>query len=329
MKCLRLLRSVASTLVLFALVLGVVGGATAAQYPVKPIDFYVGSAPGGGSDIMARNIVAVIDKLKLLPQPLNIINQAGVTKTYPYIARKPADGYTICIGNENILTTDLQMQAQKLAGFSLKEITLIARLALDTNTVTVRNDSPYKTFTDYLNDAKKRPGQVKVGGSDIGGVDDTMLLKIEQATGAKSIYVRFKSGGESMTALLGGHVDVLAANPSEIAAQLEAGKVRPLAVTAEKRWKQFPNVPTLKELGVNVVVNPFRGVFGPKNIDPEALQVLRAVFKRVSDSKEWEEMYLDKHMLLRAYLAGPEYDKFAAEEYKWWEDAYRQFGILK
>ena len=156
-----------------------------------------------------------------------------------------------------------------------------------------------------------------------------MLLKIEQATGAKGIYVRFKSGGESMAALLGGHVDILAANPNEIAAQLEAGKVRPLVVTAEQRWTYLPNTPTLKELGVNVVVNPFRGTFGPKNMDPAALRVLREVLQKVSDSKEWEEMYLSKHMLLRAYLAGPEYDKFSAEEYKWWEDAYKQFGLLK
>ena len=329
MSALRWFRYTLVSLALFTTVFGVVGGAAAAQYPVKPIDFYVGSAPGGGSDIMARNVVAVVEKLKLLPQPLVVINQPGVTKTYPHVARKPADGYTFCIGNENILTTDLQMRAQNVPGFSFKDITLIARLALDTNTLTVRTDSPYTTLTDYLNDAKKRPGQVKVGGSDIGGVDDTMLLKIEQATGAKGTYVRFKSGGESMAALLGGHVDILAANPNEIAAQLEAGKVRPLVVTAEQRWKYLPNTPTLKESGVNVVVNPFRGTFGPKNMDPEALRVLREVLKKVSDSKEWEEMYLTKHMLLRAYLAGPEYDKVAAEEYKWWEDAYKQFGLLK
>jgi putative tricarboxylic transport membrane protein len=314
-------------LALLPLVLG--GAATAAQYPTKPIDFYVGSAPGGGSDIMARNVVAVVEKLKLLPQPLTVINQPGVTKTYPHVARKPGDGYTICIGNENILTTDLQMRAQNVPGFSYKDITLIARLALDTNTLTVRTDSPYKTLTDYLNDARKRPGVIKVGGSDIGGVDDTMLLKIEQATGAKAIYVRFKSGGESMTALLGGHVDVLAANPNEIAAQLEAGKVRPLAVTAEKRWKYLPNTPTLKEMGVNVTVNPFRGTFGPKDFDPAALRVLRAALQKLSDSKDWDAMYLSKHMLEGAYLAGPEYDKFATEEYRWWEDAYKQFGLLK
>jgi putative tricarboxylic transport membrane protein len=326
---LRLVRFTLSSLAIAALVFGAAVVAAAAQYPVKPIDFYVGSAPGGGSDIMARNVVAVIEKLKLLPQPLTVINQPGVTKTYPHVARKPADGYTICIGNENILTTDLQMRAQNVPGFSFKEITLIARLALDTNTMTVLANSPYKSLADYLADAKKRPGQVKVGGSDIGGVDDTMLLKIEQATGAKGTYVRFKSGGESMAALLGGHVDILAANPNEIAAQLEAGKVRPLVVTAEARWTYLPNIPTLKELGVNVIVNPFRGVFGPKNLDPEALRVLREVLRKMSDSKEWEEMYLKKNMLLRAYLAGPEYDKIAAEEYKWWEDAYKEFGLLK
>ena len=316
--------------VVIAILLGVaVGQAAAAKYPTRSIDLVVASAPGGGSDIMARNIVAVIEKLKLLPQPVTVVNQPGTTKTYPAVARKAPDGYTFCIGNENLLTADLQMRAQKVAGFSAKEITLIARLAMDTNTVSVRPDSPYKSLADFLADAKKRPGQIKVGGSDIGGVDDTMLLKIEQATGAKITYVRFKSGGESMAAFLGGHVDVLAANPSEIAAQLEAGKVRPLAVTADERWKQLPNVPTLKEAGVNVVVRPFRGVFGPKNFDPEALQVLRDTLKKVSDSKEWEEMYLDKHMLKRAFLAGPEYDKFAAEEYKWWEDAYKSFGLLK
>lgn len=325
----RLIRASFSSLAMIALVLSVIGGAAAAQYPVKPIDFYVGSAPGGGSDIMARHVVAVIEKLKLLPQPLTVINQPGVTKTYPYVARKPADGYTICIGNENILTTDLQMRAQNVGGFSFKDITLIARLALDTNTMTVLTGSPYKSFADYLADAKKRPGQIKVGGSDIGGVDDTMLLKIEQATGAKVTYVRFKSGGESMAALLGGHVDILAANPNEIAAQLEAGKVRPLTVTAEVRWKYLPNVPTLKEQGINVVVNPFRGVFGPKNLDPEALRVLRETFQKMSDSKEWDEMYLTKNMLVGAYLAGPEYDKFSAQEYKWWEEAYKQFGLLK
>ena len=100
MGSLRLVRYSLSSLVIAALVFGAAGGAVAAQYPVKPIDFYVGSAPGGGSDIMARNVVAVVEKLKLLPQPLVVINQPGVTKTYPHVARKPADGYTFCIGNE-------------------------------------------------------------------------------------------------------------------------------------------------------------------------------------------------------------------------------------
>ena len=144
------------------------------------------------------------------------------------------------------------------------EFTYVARLVTDPNMVVVRTESSLKTLKDWLDAARAKPKGVSVGGTGIGNADHVQLANIEKQAGTSFNYVPFDSGGQVMTNLLGSKVDSAMANPSEAYEQMRAGKVRALGITTDKRISDLPDVPTLKEQGVDYVVAQFRGVAGPK-----------------------------------------------------------------
>ena len=306
-------------------------GYAAAQYPAKPILFVVPYAPGGGTDIMVRVIDKVGTQLKILPQPLIIENKTGGSGVVgkSYAKDKPADGYTITCADDSTTVVDLFGNAP----WPYNDFTYIAKLNRDYQLIVVRTDSPFKTMKDLVTAAKAQPGAVKIAGTGVAQIDVLHVAMFEKAAGVKFNYIGLDSGGQVITNLLGGHVDCAIANPGEAYEQMRAGKVRALGVSSEKRVgfdsKVFKDVPTWKEAGVNMSLSQWRGVAGPKGMAKEQQDWLVGALKKITDSKEWQEQYLEKFLQVGVFVSGAEFQKEVEEEYAVYKTIMEGAGLLK
>jgi len=307
------------------------GYAAGAKFPTKPILFVVPYAPGGGTDIMVRVIDKVGTQLKVLPQPLVIENKSGGSGVVgkSYAKTRPADGYTITCADDSSTVVDLFGNSP----WPYNDFTYIAKLNRDYQMIVVRADSPFKTLKDLVASAKAKPSTVKIAGTGVAQIDVLHIAMFEKAAGVKFNYIGFDSGGQVMTNLLGGHVDAAIANPGEAFEQIRAGKVRSLGVSSDKRLgfdsAVFKDVPTFKEAGVNVSFSQWRGVAGPKGMAKEPLEWLTAALKKITDSKEWKEQYLDKFLQVGVFVTGAEMQKEAEDEYVAYKTIMEGSGLLK
>lgn len=307
------------------------GHAAGAKFPAKPILFVVPYAPGGGTDIMVRVIDKVGTQLKVLPQPLVIENKSGGSGVVgkSYAKGKPADGYTITCADDSSTVVDLFGNSP----WPYNDFTYIAKLNRDYQMIVVRTDSPFKTLKDLVTAAKAKANTVKVAGTGVSQIDVLHIAMFEKAAGVKFNYIGFDSGGQVMTNLLGGHVEAAIANPGEAYEQIRAGKVRSLGVSSEKRLgfdsAVFKDIPTWKEAGVNVSLSQWRGVAGPKGMAKEPQDWLINALKKITDSKEWKEQYLDKFLQVGVFVTGDDMKKEAEEEYAAYKTIMEGAGLLK
>jgi putative tricarboxylic transport membrane protein len=303
--------------------------APAAEYPVRPIEIVVPYAPGGGTDIMMRHIVKVIEEEKLSPVPIAVSNRTGgsgiVGKSYAI--NRPPDGYTLVAVDAG----NWQQELQGNASWNYrKDFTYIARMVTDVNLLVVRRESPFTTFQEFLAAARARgKGGVSVGGTNVGQVDHIANINLNKAAKIETTYVPFKSGGEVMTNLLGGHVDAAWANPNECIGQLEAGQVRALAVADEERLKGLPAIPTMKELGVPVVSNQWRALGGPGNLPKAVVDFWVGVLDKVRKTDSWRTGYLKKSVLEDGWLTGEAFLQLVDREMEVDKAVFAELGMLK
>jgi putative tricarboxylic transport membrane protein len=304
-------------------------GVQAAEWkPTKPIQFVVPYAPGGGSDVLARNIASIVEAEKLCPVSLIVSNQAGGSSTIGTTAVAQAKG------NPHMLLTFIsgQVSAPLVAGkgaATYRELSMIAGLAIDEQLIVVKSDSPFKTIEEVVAASKQRSGAVTIGGTATGQEDQLCNRLFERAADIKLRYVPFNSGGECITALLGGHVEMIWANPSEFVPQWEAKLVRPLAVAKETRLPDMSDCPTFKEKGYNVTFKMFRGMAAAPDIPPEAVSYYESMMKRMSDSTPWKEKYLKQYMLSPAWMGSQDFTKFVAQNEQLFTGILKELGLLK
>jgi len=216
--------------------------------PTKPIEFVIPAGTGGGADQMARLIGGIADKHKLSPRPIIAVNKSGGAgaEGFLYVKEKKGDAHTMIITLSNLFTTPLHTGVP----FNWKDLTPLARMALDQFILWVNADTPYKTAKEYIAAVKERSGgenRMKMGGTGSAQEDQIITIQLEQALGVKFTYVPFKGGGEVCVNLVGGHVDSTVNNPIECVSHWKAKRVRPLAVFDTARisagdWKEIPTV---------------------------------------------------------------------------------------
>jgi putative tricarboxylic transport membrane protein len=332
MDKMRRLRAWQWVLVL-ALVVGVTslwsGTALAAWEPTKPVEFNIPAGTGGGADIMARFISPLFQKNKITDVPWIVVNRAGGAgaEGFLYVKGKAGDDNTVIITLDNLFTTPLATGVP----FNYKELTPIARLALDWFVLWVNADSPYKTAKEYLDAVKKEPGKFKMGGTGTKQEDQIITVQLEQAFGLKFAYVPFKGGGTVAVELVGKHIDSTVNNPAEAVSHWRAGKLRPLAVIDHERiplpmWDQ---IPTLKEAtGVDISYLMLRGIFAPPKISKEVQDGYVELFKKVTETSDWKD-YLSKYALKGAFLSGADYMKWLDEKEATTKELMTKGGMLK
>lgn len=325
MKSLRLV----STLVVIALLTLTVAGCNQAttKFPEKPITLVVHASAGGGSDIFARTLAASNDKDKLLPQPIVVENRAGGSGAvaFAYVAGKKADPYFLLTAVTSFITTPMQNPGQP----SYKDFTAIANFAFDEYLFMVKGDSKYKSMKDLIDDAKSKPAKtIRAGVTQLGSADSVCVYLIEKVGGIKFNQIVFNSGGEVNTALLGGNVDIAVTNPGEALELAKAGKVRNLGVFAEKRLAGAPDVPTMKEQGLDAVYVQNRGLVAPGGIPEDARKVLEDAMKKYTTTDTYKK-YVKDNLLSEAWMDGPTFAKWLDGENTRYLPIMKDMGLVK
>jgi putative tricarboxylic transport membrane protein len=322
-------RVLASSLALITLALLPLAAAHAqAGYPSKNIEVVVPFAPGGGTDNLMRTITGIMDENKWSPVALNVNNRVGGSGTvgYMYLIGKKGDSHVIGGATPMVVSGKLQ---GRLPGNHRDAMTVLMIVAIDELTLAVRSESPYKTIDDFVKDARAKSGQLTVGGTGTHNEDHIFAHLFEQAAKIKLKYVPFNSGGEVTAALMGGHIDAGIMNPNEIAAQVEAGKAKNLAVAARKRMPDAPDVPTFAEKGMPFYWEQMRGIVGPANMSPEAVAWWQDTLKKVTNTKKWQEDYIKRNLLTPTQWVGEEANKYLDSITGHYETALAALGGLK
>jgi putative tricarboxylic transport membrane protein len=277
--------------------------------PSKPIEFVTHTGPGGGGDVLARAIAAAMDKEKLLPVRMQIANKTGGSgaTAMAYLVEKKGEPYTIAVYTGLWFTNPLMREEAKV---TMRDLTPVVGLVREPAMLVVKADAPYKSLKDFIDAAKKSPGQLKQSAGSIGARDWVVRQLLMKNTGANWAYISFPGGGERIAALLGGHANIMLIEPQEAGEHIRAGNLRVLAAVSEKRLAPFPNVPTVKEAGFDVPNVPqVRGIVAPPGIPADALAYYEELFAKFVKTPSWRK-YLEDQLFDDGFQRSAELSKF-------------------
>ena len=302
------------------LVVGGWGPALAETFPSKPIKVIVGFSPGGTTDLIARAVAGVAPEF--LGQSLVVVNKPGASGTIgaKEVAGAKPDGYTLMIagGSETVSVGHFK----KLPYHPIEAFSPITRFVRARMLINVKADAPWKTFQEFVEDAKQNPGKYKYASSGHGGIYHAALLAMCDRTGIKMKHVPYKGGAPGLAALMGGHVDLAVASDAEAWPLVEGGKIRSLTLTSLDRSPIMKDVPTLKELGYDVYLENQKGFVAPANIPAERIAFLNDAFKKTYDHPAFVKLS-GKLKLELGYLGPDDFRKSL-------QDMYNQIGeVLK
>jgi putative tricarboxylic transport membrane protein len=304
-------KSVASLLALgiCIVVLGI-GTAFGAGFPEKPITIIVHASAGGGSDMFARMIAQGIEKDKILPQPIIVEPKPGGSGglAFAYVAGKKKDPYFMVTATPTFLTTPIM----GLTPVGLKDFTPIANLAFDELVLSVGANSKYKSIKEILADAKANPKKISLAVTQLGGPDTICASMVEKAAGVQFNSVVFNGQSESNIAILGGHVDMSIGNPGESLELAKAGKIRILGIFSEARMADAPDIPTMKEQGLNVVFRQNRSLAAPAGIPADARKILEDALYKYTKTDIFKK-YCKDNVISEGFMKGAEFEKYLEE----------------
>ena len=280
---------------------------------VDLLKIFVPAAPGGGWDQTARMIEIAMRGSKLIggAQITNVPGAGGSVGLPQFINQWKGQGNSLMVAGMVMVGS---LIANKSA-LSLTQVTPIARLTGEFQAVVVPASSPFKTIKDFVDALKADPTKVPVAGGSAGGSDHILLGMIAKAVGVpapKVSYVAFAGGGPAKAALLGSQVAAGISGYGEFGEQIKAGKLRALAISADKRQDGI-DVPTLKESGIDVELFNWRGVFAPPGISDAQRKSITELVQKMAASKEWADI-CKKQDWTQITLVGDDYAKYIASE---------------
>jgi len=300
--------------VLFVLSFMVVMPGWAADFPTKEVQIIIPWAAGGATDLIFRALAATTGKY--LGKPVVVVNKPGGGGAVGYTEGMKAapDGYILTAA----VTPMTILPHQVTTAFTYKNFEPILNVVSDPSMFLIRSDAPWKSLKEFLDYAKQNPDMITVGNSGAGGGVHLVALAFEKAAGVKFNHIPFSGGGPSVAALLGGHVNAVSVSPPEGIPQIQAGKLKIIALFAEKRLAMFPDVPTVKEQGINFAMGMWRGLAAPKGTSPDVIKKLHDAFKQGMDDPVLKKNAAD--MAVNLDYLGPEaFGKLIAGDHDFYE----------
>ncbi len=300
--------------------------ASAQSFPSRPLEFVVHTGPGAGADRVARIIAEILTREQWVRQPITVSNRNGGagTATFNYIKNKRGDPHVILA---SVSSTLISASLRPEFSINLDQFTPLAMLAQDPQAVIVSADSPYKTFKDLIDAAKREPGTLvgSIGSPTSSG--RMLLYMIEQETGARFKAVSMKSGAEALISVMGGHTHLSTENVSEGMPAVESKKLRVLAVSTLQRMAIVPDTPTLKELGYNIHIGSGRGLAMPAGVPKEAVETMEAALHRVYLSAPWKAHAQSSHYE-NIWKGSAEFTQHLQQRQAWVRGFLRDIGAV-
>jgi tripartite-type tricarboxylate transporter receptor subunit TctC len=305
----RARRLLAAALAL-ALAVPLVAGAQE-PYPSRPITVVAPFPPGGVADLTARPVAAAMEKV--LKNPVGVVNKTGAAGAVgmQFVAASKPDGYTLLLALSSIsIIPEADKIFDRQPAFTVDQFAPIALISADPTILVVRAESPWKTAQAFIEDAKKRPGQISYSSSGIYGTLHMAMELLSHAAGIKLRHVPHAGAGPALTAILGGHVDALASGPAVVLPHLKAGKLRALAGWGDKRVAALPEVPTFKELGYpDAEFYIWAGLFAPRGTPEPVLARLREATRAAVAEPEFKSA-MDKLETPIVFKQGDDFQRF-------------------
>ena len=300
-------------------------GASAQDYPNKPVTLIIPWVAGGPTDIVLRAVAEAAQKH--LGQPIIVENKAGgggsVGPAQMAATARP-DGYTISQMPDSVYRTQI---TQKTTYDSQSDFTYIIQLTGYAYGVTVPMDSPFKSWQDVVAYAKANPGKLNYGSPGAGSTPHMGMERIQKQLGIRLVHVPFKGAAEVNIAVAGGHI-MVGASGTSAKSLADAGKLRFLNIWTPNRLKMLPDVPTLREVGIPFDIEGPIGIAGPKGMDPKIVAVLHDAFKKTLDEPKVLDV-LAKMELVPAYRNGADYKKALAEAMEVERGIMTDLGLAK
>ncbi len=284
----------------------------AAAYPVQTVTLITHSSPGGGSDLFLRQMIKYLGPQMGLTFVVKNVRGGGGAKAMAELASGKADGSVFYATTDTCIQTPMFGKVE----YTIHDLEPVVNVFEDPEILYTRKDSPLKSLQDVLAAAKKDPKKAKWGGGTATELGRQVLENLKEVAGVDIPIVSFEGGGDAMMAVLNGSMDIAVGEPAEISSQLEAGKVRLLAVFTEQRLPAYPNAPTAKEQGVNLVLTKFRGLTGPKGLPADVIKAWEDAIPKLLANAEYKKAYDADSMIpafkdqktFKAYLAKTETD---------------------
>lgn len=296
--------------------------------PEKPVELLVSSAPGGSNDRIARIIQKIAQEQKLTPVPISVINRPGGNQTISraYINQNPGDAHYLDVGNPTLIANQVAGRQQ------YGDFTPIALMVNEFAAFTVRADSPLRNAQDLVAQLKKDPESVAVGVSNRGGTNHLTLLLLAKAAGIDARRLKvvvFKTNAEGLTAMLGGHIQLVSSAVATAVGQMRDGKARIISVSAPQRMGgDLAQVPTLREQGYDVSLSNWRAIIGPRGLNPAQVAFWEDVLSKVVATDEWKGV-LEKQFWDGNFLRSREFAKYMDHEYAQTKSVMIDLGLAK
>ena len=299
-------------------------GFTQTSYPHKTATLVTHSSPGGGSDVFLRALAKHLGPKMGVNFVVENVSGGSGARAMSRVATAPADGSVLYATTPTYIQTTLLSKPKHGYGDLMPVVTVF----FDPEVIYTRAESPHKSLAEAMAHAKANAGKGRWGASNPASLERIAMERLNRLTQARAVVVSHEGGGDQMIGVLNGTYDIGIGEIQEVRAQIEAKKVRLLAVLTDKRLPELPDVATAKEQGIDLVVTKFRGLAGPKNLPPDVLKALSEGIRAVLDDPAYRREYA-RESLVPAFMppaeAGAFTTKFAGEL----ADSLRELGLVK
>jgi tripartite-type tricarboxylate transporter receptor subunit TctC len=301
----------------------------AQAYPSKPISLVVPFPPGGLADIVARPVAEALSRE--LGQSVVIENKPGAGGGIGMgaVAKSKPDGYTLLMALSSLTVIP---EADAILGraplFALGDLRPVARYTADPTVLAVRADSPWKSVQDFVEDARKRPGQIAYGSSGNYGTMHVPMEILAQSAGIKLNHIPFTGAGPAVVALLGGQIEAVSSGPATVLQHIKAGKLRALAHWGNGKLAALPEVPSLRELGFAAEYAQWSGLFVPAGVPDAVMQRVRAAARAAANDAKVKEVIGNAGSPV-LYQDTPDFEKYVQDDARKMAEVVKRMGKIQ
>ena len=293
------------------------------QYPVRNVTLVTHSSPGGGSDVFVRTLIKHLQPKMGVNFVVENVSGGSGARAVAKVAQAPADGSVLYATTPTYIQTTLLSKPQ----YGYDSLAPVVNVFIDPEVIYTRTQSPFSTLAEALAEAKKS-GKAKWGASNPASLERIAMERLNRLSQAKAAIVPHEGGRDQMLNVLNGTYDIGIGEIQEMRAQIDAKQVRLLAVLSDKRLPDFPDVPTAKEQGVDLVVTKFRGLAGPKNLPPAVLKAWNDGIRAVLADPEYRKEYA-RESLIPAPMGAEEARAFTAAFVNEVTASLKELGVVK